>query len=250
MTRLGPRELPHLYFQFSLAGFGHFEQYGRPARRIEPGTAFFAIVPSRHRYYLPPDSPGWTFGWIGIYHPYVLSRISQQVTVTGPVIRTPPSCALIARAMRLVRGAYEKDFRDRLQVEEALFGFALAFERMVQQAKNAEASSLLDDVRRRVSTQPAEPISVEQLAHEHDRTRSAFGHFFKARTGKSPARFAMEVRIDEAAHLLAATELPLRAIAERCGFANPNHFGKAFRRFRNQTPGAFRRLVRRASTAP
>ncbi len=244
LERLGPRDLPHVYFQFTLAGFGCFEEYGRPPQQIGPGMAFFAIIPSQHRYYLPPESPGWTFGWIGLFHPYLLSRITQQVSATGPVVRTPPSCPLIKRAIRLVRGAYEKDFRDRLEVEGALFAFVLAFERMVQEARSAEAKSLLEDVRRGVRENLTHPLPVEAIAREHGMSRSAFSHFFRARTGTSPARYATEVRVAEAARLLATTRLPLLEIAERCGFANANHFGKVFRRFRNQSPGAFRRWVR------
>src|ERR1035437_5229893 len=38
-----------------------------PAAAPGTGTAFIALMPSRHRYYLPEDSPGWTFGWISLY---------------------------------------------------------------------------------------------------------------------------------------------------------------------------------------
>mgnify|MGYP001544841861 CR=1 FL=1 len=87
--RLGPNDPPLVFFQFTLAGFGHFESYGRPPQRIGPGQGFFAVLPSRHRYYLPQASPGWTFGWIGLYHPYLVRRIARQVTSTGAVVDTP-----------------------------------------------------------------------------------------------------------------------------------------------------------------
>jgi AraC-like DNA-binding protein len=244
MQRLGPKDLPHVYFQFSLAGFGYFEEYGRPPQRVGPGTAFFALVPSKHRYYLPAESPGWTFAWIGIYHPYLLSRITQLVAGPGLVVRTPPSCPLIARAMRLVRGAYEKNYRDQLEAESALFAFTFAFERMVREAKDADSKNLLEGVRRRVRESLTQPLLVDDIAKEQGMSRSAFSHFFKARTGTSPAHYATEVRVDEAARLLGTTQLSLLEIAARCGFKNANHFGKVFRRFRKQSPAAFRRLVR------
>jgi AraC family transcriptional regulator len=53
-----------------------------------------------------------------------------------------------------------------------------------------------------------------------------------------------EVRLQAAARLLVATSLPLSQIALDCGFANANHFGKVFRRFRRQTAGAYRRALR------
>jgi AraC-like DNA-binding protein len=48
-------------------------------------------------------------------------------------------------------------------------------------------------------------------------------------------------RIREAARLLQDTDLPLKVVAERCGFADANYFGKAFRQHTGVSPGAFRR---------
>ena len=46
-------------------------------RRLPPGTAFFAVVPSRHRYYLPEAYPGWTFGCILASTTRILSSASR-----------------------------------------------------------------------------------------------------------------------------------------------------------------------------
>src|SRR5678810_1178000 len=105
MKRVGRRDLPLVFCQFALAGHGHFELYGRPAQRITPGTGFFAVIPSRHRYYLPETSPGWTFAWIGIYHPYLVRRIARQVAATGPIVEAAPTSAFGAHPMPPRRGA-------------------------------------------------------------------------------------------------------------------------------------------------
>ncbi|HWP07835.1 MAG TPA: AraC family transcriptional regulator [Polyangiaceae bacterium] len=243
MKRIGRRDLPLVFFQFTLAGFGHFELYGRPAQRITPGTGFFAVVPSRHRYYLPEASPGWTFVWIGIYHRYLVRRIERHVATVGPVVRATPRSPLVARLSRLVRGAFLKDFRDRFEVEAELFAFTHAFERLRQPGYDPEADRLLDQVRARVLAQPEARLDVATLAAEHGMSRSAFGHYFHARTGATPAHFMTEVRVQAAARLLVTTRLPLARIADDCGFANANHFGKVFRRYRHQSAGAYRRSL-------
>jgi len=245
MKRLGRRDRPLVFFQFTLAGWGAFELYGKPAQKLPPGTAFFAVVPSRHRYYLPERSPGWTFGWIGIYHPYLIRRIARQVAATGPVVPLHAQGALAAIATRLVRGAFQKDFRDRFEVELALFEFTLTYERAAQQLRDpgGERERLLDEVRSRVLANPRQPIAVEALAAERGLSRSHFTHFFRARTGLSPARFMMEVRIQEAARVLVASRAPLKQIAAEWGFANANHFGKVFRRFQHQSPAVYRDAI-------
>jgi AraC-like DNA-binding protein len=245
MKRLRRRDAPLVFFQFTLAGYGHFESYGRSPQRVPPGTSFFAVVPSRHRYYLPPGSPGWTFGWIGIYHPYFVRRIAKQVATTGPLLQTPPGCRLLAHAMRLVRGAFRKDFRDRFEVELALFEFAIAYERLVQEMRHPEGERerLLDALRGRILAAGRQRIGVDALAAEQGMSRTQFGHFFRARTGTTPARVVAEVRIQEAARMLVTTRLPIRQIADECGFADGAHFSKVFRRFLHQSPIAYRHAV-------
>jgi len=246
MKRLGHRDAPLAIFQFTLAGWGHFQNYGQPPRRVPPGKGFFAVIPSRHRYCLPDESPGWTFGWIGIYHPYLLARITRQVAARGPLVESPPDGALTASALRLVRGAIKKDFRDRFEVELALFEFVLAYERWANQPNDSsgEGQRLVEAVRSRIVASLPKAFAVDALAAEYGMSRSHFSHFFRARTGLTPARFATEVRIHEATRLLLDTRAPMKRIADACGFANANHFCKVFRRFQHLSPAAYRQAIR------
>ena len=77
------------------------------------------------------------------------------------MLQLPPQSALAAIATRLVRGAFRKDFRDRFEVELALFELTLAFERMAQQLRDpdGERERLLDELRSRVLANPREPIA-------------------------------------------------------------------------------------------
>jgi len=245
MKRLGRGDPPLFFFQLTMAGFGHFQLYGQAPRRVSPGTGFFAIIPSRHRYYLPEDSPGWTFGWIGVYHPQLLARVSRRVASTGPLVEAPPDGPLTASTLRLVRGAIKKDFRDRFEVELALFEFVLAYERWAEQPRDrsGEGQRVLDEVRARVLASLPKTVGVDALAAEYGMSRSHFSHFFRSRTGLTPARFATEVRTHEAARMLADTRAPLKRIAEACGFANASHFCKIFRRFQHLSPASYRRTT-------
>ncbi|MGC4064818.1 MAG: AraC family transcriptional regulator [Polyangiaceae bacterium] len=246
MTRLGRRDNPLFFFQFTLAGWGEYQSYGHAPQQVPPGTGFFAILPSEHRYYLPKDSPGWTFGWIGIYHPYLLERVTRQAAETGPLVETPPDGTLTACALRLVQGAIKKDFPDRYAVELSLFEFVLAYERSIHLARDrsGERTRLLDWVRTRVTASLPRALTVDEFAAEHGMTRSHFSHYFHERTGVTPARFAMEVRIHKATRMLVETKAPLKQIADACGFSDANHFCKVFRRFQHISPTSYRNAVR------
>jgi AraC-like DNA-binding protein len=234
---------PHFIFQFTLAGMGHFEWADGSLQPVPPGTGFFAIIPSAHRYYLPERSEGWTFGWIGVHHPYVVERVSDCVRTNGPVLRIPHGSAFAAIAVRLVQSAFRKDFRDRFEAESTLFDFLFAYERLVHSVSYPpdERERLLDELRTHVLANLGRPIGVESLARRRGMSRSHFSHYFKAKTGLTPAWFMTEVRVHEAARRLLSTNTPLKEIAAALGFANVNHFGKVFRRFQHLSPSVYRR---------
>ena len=75
-------------------------------------------------------------------------------------------------------------------------------------------------------------------------SRTHFSHFFRTRTGLTPARFAAEVRAREATRMLLDNRAPLKQIAEACGFASVNYFCQVFRRFQHMGPMSYRRAVR------
>jgi AraC-like DNA-binding protein len=247
MKRLDRRDPPLVFFQLTLAGWGHFELYDEPPERMTPGRAFVAVVPSRHRYYLPRQSPGWTFAWIGIYHPYLVRRIRARVAATGPTIACGPDSDFVGSLMRLVRGVFHKDFRDRFDVESKLFDMVLSYERLAESLDDphGDRDRLLDGVRRRVLGTPRSPVMVHELARDHGMTQSRFSHYFAGRTGVSPGSFMTDVRVKEAARMLVETDASLREVGEAWGFADQSHFGKVFRRVLHMTPASYRGAIRR-----
>ena len=234
------------YFLLSLSGYGHFQTQGQAPQRIGAGQALFAFNPSRHRLFLPEDSPGWSFAWIGICHPYLRGRISKQVEATGHLLDIRPDGELMTRVLRLLRGTIKKEFRDHLEAELALFEFVVTFERWAQQAHSGgvEQQRLVDEVRSHIVAKLPDAIAVGALAAKFGMSRSHFSHLFREKTGLTPAHFATEVRIQEAIRMLLDTRVPLQTIAEACGFSSASHFCKVFRRHRHLSPSAFRQIRR------
>jgi AraC-like DNA-binding protein len=246
MNRPGPDDPPVVYFQLGLSGWGDFQLYGQKPHRITPGKAFFILVPSRHRYYLPADSPGWTFAWFGIHYPWLVTRITKQVVAHGPLVDVSPDGVLAASVLRLLSGAIKKDFRDRFEVELALFDFVLAYERWAEQGHDSFGAGqrLLDETRARILATLPGTVRVADLANHEGVSRKHFSFIFRERTGLTPAHFATQVRVHEATRMLIETRLPLKAIASACGFANANHFSKVFRRLQHLSPASYRRTMR------
>ena len=237
-----PGHRPFAVFQTTLSGSGVYEdEHG--AVKQTPGTAFLALVPSAHRYYLP-DRPGarWTFFWAVIRHPYVVERLIARREEFPASLQVLPESLLLARAAALCVGG----FRDRFDEELALFSFLTEYERHVEGVlRGGSARDPLEEaVHAFAQLQVHRPIDVSEVARRHGMSRSRFSHRFKAATGVSPARFLLNIRLEEAARRLAHTDETLTAISGATGFADANHLCKAFRRRFHTSPGAFRRQLR------
>lgn len=244
MRRGGDGAHPHLFFQYTLTGWGQFTAAG-VAQRVTPGMAFTAIVPSEHVYELPSGSPGWSFFWIRVAHPYVVERIARRQADVGPVLTALPSSALVRAAVALLANSYRPPFGDELAQERAVFEFLWEHERHSRRAA-AEPSAgerWLEDVRAYVRAALPHTVDVPELAALHDMSRSHFSHTFKHATGHAPAQFVLLVRLEVATERLLHSTDPIASIAHATGFANANHFCKVFRERFHLSPGAFRRQM-------
>ena len=233
-----------IVWQYTLKGWGMFHPGGaiKPSR-VEEATAFTTIVPSDDIYYLPRDSGAWTFFWLIIDHPYVIQRIRARLIINGPIWQIPPDSALVCRAIDLFRGTRSRSFVDEYAEESALFEFMLEYERFGNNLLHPSTfrEELLAEMRKEVlALLSSGTPTIDQIANQRGMSRTTFTRFFKKATGLTPAAFINRVRIDEAARLLANSDLKLSAIAEMTGFADAVHFGKVFRKCYFLTPGRYR----------
>jgi AraC family transcriptional regulator len=89
--------------------------------------------------------------------------------------------------------------------------------------------------------------AISDLASLCGMSERHFCRLFREETGTSIGKYLNSLQIRRAQRLLLDSELPLKEIAFRLGFANPANFSSAFRAATNQPPGAFRRQFQRSS---
>ncbi len=92
-----------------------------------------------------------------------------------------------------------------------------------------------------------EGIKVEDVLRAVPISRSALERQMRLVLDRTPAEEIARVQFNRVRELLADTELPLTAIAEKAGFRHPQYMAEAFKRRFGQTPGAFRAAARRNS---
>jgi AraC family transcriptional regulator len=83
-------------------------------------------------------------------------------------------------------------------------------------------------------------FDLDELAAKANLSKFHFHRLFKEATGVSPAKYQLNVRMNEARRRLRETKQSVVAIALDLGFSSPSHFAQAFRRETRLTPSEYR----------
>ena len=86
----------------------------------------------------------------------------------------------------------------------------------------------------------ASDLSVATLAAQVGMSERSFVRHYRAHTGNTPARAIEQLRVEAARRLLGDSALPIKRIADRCGFGTEETLRRSFLRSVSVTPQAYR----------
>jgi AraC family L-rhamnose operon regulatory protein RhaS len=98
-----------------------------------------------------------------------------------------------------------------------------------------------------ISTHYSEDLRLEDLASLAFLSPEYFSKIFKRQTSQTPLEFINSLRMDNARHLLAGTQLSVTDIAYKTGHMDLNYFSRRFKQATGCTPGEYRRQARHAA---
>lgn len=98
-----------------------------------------------------------------------------------------------------------------------------------------------DTIRRYLMANLQRRITVNELAGVACLSVSRFHELFRDMTGETPHQFLLNIRLEQAAHLITSTALTVAEISYRTGFSSQSALTNAFRKHRGITPSALRR---------
>lgn len=230
--------------QLTLAGAGWFRSGTGTTVRVEAGRCFLAIVPSDHEYGFAPEDGRWRFCWITSSHPWYVERVRRAIATAGHC--PPGGCGdgLLGAVLRLHHVSAPTVPADAWSVERTLVELATAIGIDAERrAAGGERERLLALVRTVTRAAPTAPPSVSDLARREGCSRTALAHRFRSVTGSTVSQAIRAARMEMVYELLAASDLPIAEVAERCGFAAANHLCRVFRLGVGTTPARWRATV-------
>lgn len=115
---------------------------------------------------------------------------------------------------------------------------------LLLEATSSRAAEVMDPriaaVYEAIREEPGRDWGVEVMARRAHLSRSQFSRLFRQATGRSPARYVVEARIERASELLRETRLPVGAIADALGYRDIFYFSRQFKEVTGQSPSAWR----------
>jgi AraC-like DNA-binding protein len=230
---------PFTILQFTLSGMGHLRFGGRELM-VPPGEAMVLSVPHDHRYWL--DAGGeWEFFWLSMTGTEAVRIHGLIQRAGGPLVRLKRETVdlLAGLCLRLMAGAVN------MPGAASALGYQALMALVDDVLGGGDADPALDPAIRRVidylADNPALPVNVDRMAGVAGLSRAHFSRRFASETGVPPAEYALDGKMRQAARLLAsAPDMPVKTVAARTGFSDPNYFSKVFRRIHGLSPGDFR----------
>ncbi|GIM90975.1 GlxA family transcriptional regulator [Paractinoplanes toevensis] len=179
-------------------------------------------------------------------YPRVTVDRDSIYVVDGPIATSAGSSAAIDLCLHLLRREHGADVANRVAREMVVpahrSGGQAQFSRTpVPPPYGAGLAELLDWIADHLT----EDLSVFALAGRAAMSPRTFIRHFTAATGDTPAAWVRGQRVRHAEQLLERADVPITAVARRCGFGSADTLRRHFRRVRGVTPETYRAAFRR-----
>lgn len=239
------RVLQEYQMVFIAGGAGIFESRTAGRRPVKTGTLFVLFPGEWHRY-SPYPQTGWDEYWVA-FHGQMAESLVKESTLSpaDPLLGPLPGDRIqhefvqIIEEMRQEAIGYQKIVGAR-----AMLLMATATASILRQG--FEGTDILHAIERGKAAlfdQLDQNINMEKMAADLGVGYSLFRKTFRNYIGMSPAQYHLELRINEASHLLRTTTLPIAVVGARVGFDSACYFCRIFKRKTGQSPSEHRAVT-------
>ncbi|MCW3059450.1 MAG: araC 2 [Capsulimonas sp.] len=239
------RTLQEYQLVYIASGGGLFESRSAGRRRIEAETLFILFPGEWHRYSPDPET-GWDEYWVAFQGRIAETLIAESsLSPSDPLLGGQPTERMqhefvqIMEEMRREAIGYQKVIGARTML-------IMATATASSLRRGFEGTDILNAIERGKTIlfeQMEQNINMEEMAATLGVGYSLFRKSFRKYIGMSPAQYHLELRINEASHLLRTTTLPIAAIGLRVGFESAGYFCRIFKRKTGQSPGEHRNMA-------
>ena len=236
------RRLREYQLVFVAQGRGTFSGPDGEPVAVEEGTAFLLRPDEWHRY-APAEDTGWRESWVGFAGPAaaplweLLNLGRTRSVVLNPVVQSD----IVDLFHRLLATALHPGSAEQV----VLAGLIQELMGRVARALASPEDDLLSDERfERARAEMVRRLRDHVDSGSLERTvgcsRSTLYRIFRRRSGMSPYRYYLALKVNAAKWELVHTNRSIKTIAGNYGFSDQYHFSRVFNAIAGQRPSTWR----------
>jgi AraC-like DNA-binding protein len=248
--RLGPKVYDYYLIHYVISGRGVFSTQGE---EYALGTGdSFVIEPEQLISYVSDENDPWHYCWIAFTGEQAPTLVaSTGINPLQPILHSkrnrhiPVLFRHIQQALRAKKVSAQLKSIGYLLLLLGEYCEALSASTTAGIVTEAESDRIVQQAIHYLSTQYAEPITIEMMAESLGYNRAYLSRLFKRHTKVTPVTFLLKLRVDKARQLLRERlELTIEQIAASVGFYDPLYFSKQFRRLYGVSPSEYRNQIK------
>jgi len=235
LPTVGPRTLDHHVAVVISAGAGWY--LGPDGRRTTvTAPSLLWLTPGVPHHYAPDPGTGWDEGFVDFTGPATTTYTELgYIEPDRPVVPLTDATAPRGVVARIARAARRDNPLLEVETAAAVHELLVALRRA-----RADLAPDGDQVLKALARDACLPMSVADHATRHGMTPAELRTAVRRGAGCSPKDYLLGIRLGRAKELLAATELPVAAVARRVGYDDPAYFSRLFTRRVGTAPVRFR----------
>jgi AraC family transcriptional regulator len=160
-------------------------------------------------------------------------KVDEPINLSGGVIAE--------LAPKFYREVMASDEASVMILKGLIFELVGEIARGKNEARSTPPPPWLVKAREMLHDAPNQTLSITAIAAEVGVHPSHLCRSFREHIGQTPGEYLRRVRIERSLPLVLTSNLPLKAVAARAGFADQAHFTREFRHFHGLTPAQMRR---------
>lgn len=242
VTEPGLRRLGSYALVLVCSGAGWYRDPRIARRPLGPGDCILVLPDHPHRY-RSAGAATWTTYYLVFEGPvFDVWRAGGLLDPADPVVHLAPVRSWLDRFQAVTR--QRSDGRRPTPLQQVCRVQALLADIRSSQRRpdlSERDGRWLERVERAIDAPPEDGFDERRLAAELGIAHETLRKRYRRLTGTTLQRRRAERVMEEACRLLTHTELRLRDIAERLGFADEFSFSKRFKAITGRAPGRYRR---------